>query len=439
MNTIRKSCVYITVFLTSMAGATVGGISLTKIAFIPLMVALVTELKFKKVIYKPEKKLLLYYVVIILSSLWGLIKQKLFVFDTYENKLIMNIVQFLIIYIPICRMLSGSRNISEYSRWFREAIVALAKVNCVWGMVQFAFWSFAGIDFNQLVFTDILHGVFGTQWTVYNQSVSTGVLIRNLRVAGLNFEPACFSFVLLLGYIMDEKKWHKILYVFVIILSLSRAGIVVACCIILLDFIKTSRRLKKATLQRVTIGACGGMIFLVLISKLTIFDNIKNQFQVLLERFLMIGSASAGDGTYRHIMYFFWALRSWILDLGPIQKIIGVGHRVSGVVFSSNASMQALLQESMLNRAWAIENDFADVLLGTGIIGICLLYSFWYCIYRVCSEKIKRVIQMLIIFGLLYNVSIWTFTNLIFLYLITEYIVTLKEDKRYMTSHKNYC
>ncbi len=429
MRMLRKYSVYITVLFTSMAGASLGGVSLTKIAFIPLMLVLFMEFKPRVTVYKPVKKILLYYILIIVSSFWGLTKRNMFLFDTYENKLIMNILQYAIIYLPTCLLLAGSRYIDDYKEFFKKAMVVLAEINCIWGIIQFAFWTFGRIDFNSLVFIDILHGRFGTQWTTYSQTIGSSILIKNLRVSGLNFEPACFCFILLLGYILDDKIWHKVTYILVIVLSLSRAGIVVACFVVFLDMIKTIKKLNRRLLQKIVFGGIIISITLLILSKTAIGNNVRNQMQVLFARFSLIRTASAGDGTYRHIMYVFWAIRDWVLNLGAIQKIIGVGYRVSGIVFSNNVLMHSMLQESMITQAWAVENDFADVLLGTGVLGIYLLYSFWYSVYKICNENVKKIIKMILIFGVFYNVSIWTFTSLIFLYFIVESAHSIKEKR----------
>jgi hypothetical protein len=137
---------------------------------------LFTEFKSKIVVYKPVKKLLLYYILIIITSFWGLTKQSMFSFDTYEVKLKMNILQYAIIYFPVCWLLTGSNHLGEYKYYFKKALILLAAVNSVWGIIQFAFWAFWRVDFNSLVFVDILHGVLGTQWTTYSQVVDSGVL-----------------------------------------------------------------------------------------------------------------------------------------------------------------------------------------------------------------------------------------------------------------------
>lgn len=119
----RKICVFATVLLSSMAGASVGDISLTKIAFIPLILALLTELKTKFSLGRMERKLLLIYFLIIASSFYGLLNTGLFKYDTYEYKLITNIIQYLIIYIPVLLLLSNSKHYFEFKEDFTKAII----------------------------------------------------------------------------------------------------------------------------------------------------------------------------------------------------------------------------------------------------------------------------------------------------------------------------
>lgn len=427
MNRLRKYSVYVTVFLTSLAGANLGGVSITKIAFIPLMLVLFPELKRSVSINEPAKRIFLYYFIIILSSVFALFRTDLYVYDTYKSKVAMNILQFLIIYIPTCWMLLGSRKIQDYRNYFVGAIVKLAQINCLWALIQFVFWTIWKIDFNNLLFVEIIHGFLGDQWSVYNQSIENGILIKNLRISGLNFEPACFSFVMLLGYIYDNKRWHKILYILLLFISLSRTGIVVAAFILFFDGISAMRHMKRSTLKK-AFGAFALLIVLLVgIMRSPIGAGVYNQVCVLMARFALIGNSNVGDGTYRHIMYIFWAIQSWLFSLNPLQKMIGIGYRVSGVVFSENLELRPMLQSSMVNQAWAIENDYADILLGTGIMGFFSIYSFFHSIYVRTGENVRKAIKMILVFGVFYNATIWTFTSLFLLYLLTEAICASRE------------
>ena len=414
----RKICVFATVLLSSMAGASVGDISLTKIAFIPLILALLTELKTKFSLGRMERKLLLIYFLIIASSFYGLLNTGLFKYDTYEYKLITNIIQYLIIYIPVLLLLSNSKHYFEFKEDFTKAIIFLAKLNCIWAIIQFVVWVDLRIDFNDLVFNTYLHGLLGSNWSVYDQAISGDALIRNLRVAGLNYESACFSFIMLLGYALDDKTWHKFVYLAVILLALSRAGIVVSILLLAIEAFKFCRKMNKRKLQYFLVGLFILVIGCYVILKSPIGTGINNQIQVLLTRFMLVNKASYGSGTYRHIMYPVWAVQCWLFNLDPLQKLFGVGYRVSGVAFSESTSIQGYLQNIMSTQAWAIENDFADTLLGIGVVGIALLYSFLWQINKTGDIYSKKIVFIIFFFGLLYNVSIWSFSTIIYIYLM---------------------
>lgn len=409
----ERIVIYIAVIFSCLTGAQILGLSLNKVALLPLEVYILFLLiNRRQVIFSKERRLLLlWYIAVSFSSIVGLLNSKQL--EGYEKRLIFNILQFVFIYIPIAL---GVDCLKDGWNIFRGSILFVAKLNCLWGILQFIFWYMMKIDLNSLFFMDILHGVLGTEWTDW--SYETGNLA--IRVTGFNLDPAFFAVLMVLGFVFSEKWYWKVVYFGAVVLAMSRVGIMTLILLIIyMEINRFKKRRSKIKLRSVFKGTIIGL-FLVLLC-IVAYNSItfvKYQFDYVISRMMALKISMSDTGTLRHIMYFPVALLVWLFDFPIIYKLFGIGPRVAGTafVYSSNANKLLHLNTSMLSSAWAIECDLAEILLGTGICGFVLYYSLLIRINKIHKNtniSLKFMMFALMVFGIMYDVSMLTIINLL--------------------------
>ena len=94
--------------------------------------------------------------------------------EGYKTVLLLNIAQTLIFLIPILLKLGDFNDIFEKTEKY---ILIIAKINCIWCVVQFIAWYVFSFDFNHFFFINVLHGLLGErEWTAsYNDSLAVAI------------------------------------------------------------------------------------------------------------------------------------------------------------------------------------------------------------------------------------------------------------------------
>ena len=145
---------------------------------------------------------------------------------------------------------------------------------------------------------------------------------------------------------------------------------------------------------------------------------VQYQIDYVLSRFSFVSQGSAGgSGTMRHIMYVPLAIVE-LLNLPFIYQLFGVGPRIGGsaITFSDSAQSVIALNSQMQATAWAIECDFAELLLGSGLLGFGAYYFILYTMLKDKRLDVKNVGIGLFIFGFMYCVSLNTLINILFIF-----------------------
>jgi hypothetical protein len=260
----------------------------------------------------------------------------------------------------------------------------------------------------------------GTEWTAWNNEVG-GVA---LRITGLNHDSAFFAILMVIGFCLTDSVMWKMIFFASCALSLSRVGIVtiifVGICIIMEKVIKLN--VDKGISYKSSLKWFIGIALSIVIVALIFMKSpiMRYQINYFIKRLSAVNSSKRDVGTTRHLMYIPAAFIAWFEDKSIIHKIIGVGPRVSGAVLAYNNHVNNLLTLSgyMLKNAWAIECDVAELLLGSGIVGLCMYYYILFRMYRYNMHNktgFKYVAIGLGVFGIMYNVSMSTIVNLIFI------------------------
>jgi hypothetical protein len=422
--------VLIAIFFSSMLGAQIFGISLNKIALLPLEIYLFTRIvsiHHKARLTKLKRNLLLWYITLMMSSALALTRQEQLI--GYEEKLIFNLIQYVVIYLPILLMADVIKN--PFNQ-FKRAIIIVSQINSIWAIIQFIAWYIFQIDFNDFFFTTCMKGLLGTGWTAWN--FEAGSLA--MRATGLNRDPAFLAVLMVLGFTFTKSNIWKSIFTFSCICAMSRVGMVSIATILLFSLFRREKNtivfLKTKNLIRII-----AIISFVIIVFLYLYDTIEIvQFQTdyTLTRFSILKvNSNTGDvsGTMRHIMYLPLSI-STFSDFSWIEKLFGIGPRIGGtaLAFSDSVKSAIELNAGMQKKAWAIECDFAEILLGSGLLGFILYYFNLYALFtKNKQDKIKQnSIIGIFIFGFMYCIGFNTLINLYLIFMVSDNILKDKPN-----------
>ena len=433
-NKIFKICLLFAVFGSSMVGSQLFGISLNKIALMPLMFyILLTELfsNFKATLDSTRKWILLWYGANLLSCMAGLIYSAFTDTKTVgiENAEVRQLIQIALIYIPLALGLWHAKDQKYIKEVFQLDLKLLAKVNAIWGLAQFILYYTSGFQLNTYIFDELFGGMLGAgisygSWTTFLYVGST----KMLRVTGLNYDAAYFGIILVFGFILEKKLIWKTVFFLCAIISFSRTSIVLMIAVILLSLLLTengnvrSVNVKKALKYT-------GYIVTILIALYVLISNVpllRSAFSYMIERFLLIFSGNS-TGTNRHMGYLGASLQVCFFSMPIINKLFGIGLTCGGCAlryFSDTVPSLVLSDVMALNsRVWAIEMDYANCILGTGIIGTFIFIRMHLSAFvrNKGYYETRMIIIALAIGGIMYLYSGFTLVQLIYILLFAAY------------------
>lgn len=400
--------IYLAVILSSFVGAQFMGISLNKIALVPLVIYLFCCGYRRVKINKLQLALIIWYIFACISSIIGMRNNQ--EYTGVQEKLLLFILQSLVIYIPLTLMSGYLHNPIEK---LKKAIIVMAKINAIWATVQFICWYGIKFDINGFIFNNILHGIMGTEWTVWNYEAGT----LALRVTGFESDSAFFAILIVLGFCMVDSKIWQCYFAISCIMSISRTGFSVIFVIILLRLIRIlqKRKIPKNILAISLVGTAA-IIFGIVCAYLFL-PSVQYQINYMAFRFISI-IKSPDVGTIRHLLYIPLAFKVWLFEFGAIEKILGIGTRIGGVAFSASNIANDIIYINN-NSAWAIECDIAELLLAQGILGF-IIYYVLFKLMRLNNE-LKDCIIAILIAGIMYNVLETTLIQLFIILVASSY------------------
>lgn len=428
-NTTMNICMIIAVFGSSIIGAQIFGISLNKIALLPLLgYVFISSLskKFVLSLGRTEKYILFWYLLNIVSCICGMLYS--IIADTKTvgiiNAELREIIEICAIYLPIVIGIWMSEKRLQYKESMYHAIAILFRINITWGLAQFALYHLFNIRLNTIVFEELFGGSLGSgaaygTWTNFAYFGGAGVL----RVTGLNYDAAYFGIILALGFILEKKFIWKFLAFICAIISFSRTAIVLIVCILLFDLLLDDYGKIKRNMYKKGLFKTIGYTLLAVVIFCFILRNsprIAESITHVIGRFETIFSGKS-TGTNRHILYFKAALEVNLFSLPIINKLFGIGIFCGGCAlrfYSSTIPWLSLSEVMKLNtRIWPIEMDYANCILGTGLIGLFVFVMMHYHAYR--SNKYDKhtrlIIIALVLGGFMYLYSGYTFIQLVYI------------------------
>ena len=419
---LLQLCLFVAVFGSSIVGAKIGSVSLNKISLMPLLVFfLFSYLIEPKPIFLNylNKKQLCWYCVSILSCLVGLFRQKIELeFDGYTNNLINYSIQIIAFYLPLILLIASYRYKEDLFKSLKNSLNLTCRIQMVWALLQFIFYTSMHYDLNKQILVNIMGGMGRESWTNFLWNYGAPVL----RISGLNYDGAFLGYILLIGLIFDDVKIFKIMYIATILVSLQRSallGVVIISTYLILNKIAHLR--SNTSLIPIIKSIVTVLVFVIaFIVVLHTVPVVNDYFTKFIDRFdfLHRSSAELSTSSSRHILYLPYSVIS-LFSIDPIVFLIGIGPRSSGIALTLNAHNlpSLILDANMKTSVWAIECDFAEVLLGSGILGA--IFYCWTCwdVYNNGTTKIKTYIVLLIGIGLMYGFSHLTLTHLLLMFL----------------------
>lgn len=411
----RAIVVFIAVLFSSMLGANLFGVSLNKIALIPLLLVLLYDNYENKKPYKCGSSTFIYlffFFFASVSSVLALFADYADKYAGYKSSEILFIVQIFLIYIPLLILLNKTSNKNLYFDYFKRAIVLVARLNILWAVSQFIIYYLTGNDINLNTIAFFYNS--GT----YTYSSATSFLEgvgEILRITGLCFDPAYCGFILLVGYCFDRSVWFKILYFLGTVLAISRTTIFAIMFVFIVNIILSLYNnrgvIKFSRLKQIAVVLIITLLAVLIIAS---YFDLSDFVKVFLMKLNFKNNGDIGDG--RHMLYPKAALYILFHKYNVLQFLFGFGPRNSGTILVNFAPQyNSYMTQSFLAEMWATECDFSELLLGYGVIGFILYVVLMLKNFKV-NNKYSVIYLAFLFVGFMYDISSSTYLTLIMIF-----------------------
>ncbi len=291
----------------------------------------------------------------------------------------------------ICRKFRDDQSLF---RTLSDAIVLMGKIQIVWCLIQFAAYKAAGLDLNQIIFSDIFHFVESAS----HYKASNG----ELEPSGFGWHPSIMAPLTVMTYCFSNNIIWKVLAVAGAIVSGNSTSLLgILICILLNLFFRILHKSIDSKAGNITIYIFAIAIIagIPLLIKSGIFEKIMVKVALIFQR--IIGTADDGGSADAHMRYY-QAYPQVIGMSSPLQLLFGYGLGCSGYPFS------VLFNQYSSLKSWAVESDIMNILISRGILGfICYYAPLIYIIFKGYKINYLYVVVMLTILleGITYNVQ----------------------------------
>lgn len=198
-----------------------------------------------------------------------------------------------------------------------------------------------------------------------------------------------------------------------LILSTSRTGMVIGFIMVAFDIINYFKNIKKYNRLKIKYNSILTCIIIIFNRNIKdslglIIDNIK----ITLEKLLQVSSGTDSSSNM-HLLYYKKSYNIFSYS-NLFQILFGYG------TFCNDFPYFYLLNIYTWQKTWNPESDFISVLIGNGIIGFSLYYSFVFrCIkYNINYINAVKLIVSIVIGGYIW--SSWPIIILIMLFIRNE-------------------
>ena len=286
------------------------------------------------------------------------------------------ILGFLLIFI--------NKNIlRSVKKFFINGLKLNTWIQLTWGILQFIIYKVSGQALNQIIFEDTLH----LQLSHATSNIYDGIN----RLTGLNWEPAYFGLTLIIGYLLSNKLWKKLLFIVGVVLSASRTSLLTLIAVIIVQeiyrLVKFKEK-KKNYFQKREVIITFTILLVIVIGIILNFQEIINTFLSTAMRFQNLDL----DPSSRVHSFYYQVLGDILFSKFSLaQLLFGIGPASSGYAYT----LWYDLYPYLISNAWNIENGLADIIVGSGVLGTVRVY--WWFINNFRIGKNNKVAFALII------------------------------------------
>lgn len=256
-------------------------------------------------------------------------------------------------------------------------------IQLTWGMLQFIIYKVSGQALNKIFFEDTLH----LQLSYPTSNIYYGIN----RLTGLNWEPAYFGLTLIIGYLLSNKLWKKLLFIVGVVLSASRTSLLTLIAVIIVQeiykLVKFKEK-KKTYFQKQEVMITFTILLVIIVGIILNFQEIINTFLSTAMRFQNLDL----DPSSRVHSFYYQVLGNILFSKFSLaQLLFGIGPASSGYAYT----LWYDLYPYLISNAWNIEDGLADIIVGSGVLGTVLVY--WWFINNLRIGKDNKVAFALII------------------------------------------
>lgn len=364
-----------------------------------------------------KSKLFIFYYFIAISSMLSVFYTN----SEWTQKTLSYAIQIVLIWMPFLILLNNDKNYFKHKDYFIKGFKISIFIHAVWGTLEIILWSIMKFKLNEQILGNLFKNNVShspTSFTYINGAFY-------IRPSGINFEPAYFGVLILIGFFITNKFWIKGYYLILLLISLSRTsllGLILVFFYILIKNRKNRRFLKR------TVFAIVAAIVLLSVTIMT-SPQIKDRIDSAIFRSNISNADINKDGTDRHLLYYPLSVEIMFSRSNVLQTIFGYGPRISGYPFQNNQDIVKQINIEKFLPGWSVESDSVDIFVGNGLIGFLLYYSLLLAnITKIKDKNLLMINVILLICGITYG-----FYSLIFFAIL----LALSEVEKRLTINKS--
>lgn len=374
---VKNICLLLCGFFCTMPVFSIGGLNFYNY---PLILYIVINVFRGKLFFNKEKlSMCIFLLSLFLSTLlsFSIVPSN---WANYSLKF-----SFKISILMILLLLVSSRDDLILGRnYFFKGLYYAAFAQLFWICMQQLFYSLKGIDLNFKVF-----------------GIASPIQNGGLVLTGFSWERANAIIALIIGMILTDNQFVKVIFVAGSLLTASRTGIGIIACIIVYDILISHGKIHykiNISIKKLFIYISVALLIIFLMQN----NKIRQYFDYTIVRFqrLFTGGNDYSVNSVQidgHVLYYQWLLPT-LKQLPFIQVLFGCGTGISGWFYT------ALYGRFPTIGPWGVETDFVGLILGNGIIGAILYYYNSLKIFFLQqNRKLKKIMLAIFVGTFMYS------------------------------------
>lgn len=386
---------------STMTALSFGGISIFYMLIAVAVFKRFIEIKMKlKFVPSKCKDIFLISFFVLLSMILNV---ALYDYSILEGEWKLEIIKSSLVFIFVLlgiSLLYGSDERAYLKKYFVDGLYMSCICQLMWAFLELVFWNWMDISLNEVVFQNILHIGLNVNWTI-----TSG---QSLRIAGISWEPAYFSLTMVTGYLLSKKKLLKYLFILGTIISVSRTGIIIMTCAVVIEQLFFEQNKYSQKFLNHIIYLVAGIIFLGCC--ILFVPNIKHVAESTVISIIKWNETTSGKTHF-----------SYVLFLPDMLRKVHLGHLFFGYGYGASGLPYMLLHSKTYwsrTEAWSIESEWLNTFWGLGLLGSIAYCSFIIkLIIKNYDRNVKILAVCLLIGGIFY---VYSGTWLIFYFVLVN-------------------